>query len=179
MDTLKHGWMFTYLKIAELAELPQRVIDPLIAGRYGGQGICFVFHAQNATVWSLKDCASEMMRGEVTMATADECRKAFDSLLARLSDVDEQTRREIPRRTLSCHITDLGVTFLSTIGPDGAEPLAEAPPDAPRAQVRFSAKSEDVMAIAARPQSFARLWLTRRVRVDASFGDIAILRKFL
>jgi predicted lipid carrier protein YhbT len=114
------------------------------------------------------------------MATAEDCRKAFDSLLGRLSELDEQTRqRAIPNRTLSCHITDLGVTFLTRIGPDGAEPLAEAGPDAPRAQVRFSAKSDDVMAIAARPESFARLWFTRRVKVDASMADIVNLRKLL
>ena len=113
------------------------------------------------------------------MATAEECRKAFDSLLARLSELDEKTRREIPRRTLSCQVTDLKVTFVTTIGPDGAEPLVEAPPNAPRAQVRFSAKGDDVLAIAARPESFARLWLLRRVKVEASFGDLAILRKFL
>jgi predicted lipid carrier protein YhbT len=113
------------------------------------------------------------------MATADDCRKAFDSLLARLSELDEPTRSGLPDRTLSCHITDLGVTFLTKIGPAGAAPLAEAPPDAPRAQVRFSAKSGDVMTIAARPESFARLWLTRRVKVEASLSDIAILRKFL
>jgi predicted lipid carrier protein YhbT len=113
------------------------------------------------------------------MATAEECRKAFDSLLARLSDLDEQTRSGIPTRTLSCQITDLGVTFVTTIGSEGAEPLVEAGPNTPRAQVRFSAKSAEVMTIAARPESFARLWLTRRVRVEASLGDIAILRKFL
>jgi predicted lipid carrier protein YhbT len=113
------------------------------------------------------------------MATADDCRKAFDSLLSRLSDLDPQTRQSIPNRTLSCQVTDLGVTFVTTIGPDGAQPLTLAPPGAPRAQVRFSAKSGDVMTIAARPESFARLWLTRRVKVDASLGDIAILRKFL
>jgi hypothetical protein len=113
------------------------------------------------------------------MATAEECRKAFDSLLARLSGLDEQTRRGIPLRTLSCQITDLSVTYVTTIGPAGAEPLELAGPDVPRAQVRFAAKSGDVMTIAARPEAFARLWLTRRVKVDASFADIAILRKFL
>jgi hypothetical protein len=113
------------------------------------------------------------------MATAEECRTAFDSLLARLSELDEQTRREIPHRTLSCQVTDLNVTFITQIGPDGAEPLVEAPPDAPRAQVRFSAKSGEVMSISAKPQSFARLWLLRKVKVEASLGDIAILRKFL
>jgi predicted lipid carrier protein YhbT len=122
---------------------------------------------------------SEHRQKEAMVATADDCREAFDSLLARLSDLDERTRREIPTRTLSCHITDLGVTFLTTIGSDGAQPLAEAPAGAPRAQVRFSAKSGDVMTVAARPESFARLWLTRRVKVDASLGDLAILRKFL
>jgi len=114
------------------------------------------------------------------MATAEECRKTLDALLARLSEMDAQTRvAKLADRTLSCRVTDLGVTFTTRLGPDGAGPLTEASPDAPRAQIRFSGKSDEVVAIATDPGSFARAWITGRVKVEGSFTDLLSLRKLL
>ena len=133
--------MFTSRQVVEFAKLPQRLIhsrfasdrDQLRDQLFGWA--CFVVHAQNATVcWLALDAAnlSDNDHGsEVTMATAEECRKALDALLARLSDMDDQTRAaKLADRTLSCHITDLGVTFLTKLGRHGADPLTEAGPGA-------------------------------------------------
>jgi len=114
------------------------------------------------------------------MATAEECRTALEALTSRLTQMDEQTRAaKLADRTLSCQVTDLGVTFLTRLGAHGADPVVAAPPGAPRAQIRFSARSDDVLAISADPGSFAKAWFTGRIRVEGSVLDLLNLRKLL
>ena len=114
------------------------------------------------------------------MATAEECRKALESLTARISEMNPADRAaQLADRTLSCKVSDLGVVFLTRLGPDGADPvrLAAAADDA--AQIRFTASSDDVLAIAADPGSFARAWLTGRLKVEGNLLDLLRLRKLL
>jgi hypothetical protein len=117
---------------------------------------------------------------EDDMATADECRKALESLLGRIADMDPAERAaNFPERTLSARVPDLGVLFATRIGPHGVDPVEEAPPDSPAAQVRFTANSDDLVSIAADPASFARAWLTGKLKVEANVFDLLRLRKFL
>ncbi|MDX6339585.1 MAG: hypothetical protein QOG05_6925 [Streptosporangiaceae bacterium] len=114
------------------------------------------------------------------MATAEECRTALEALAGRLADVDPQKRAAIlADRSLSCTVTDLGITFVTKLGPDGAGPVTEAGPDDPPAQVRFSASGDELLAVAGDPKRFARSWLTGRVKVGASLTDLLRLRKLL
>lgn len=114
------------------------------------------------------------------MATAQECRAALDRLTGRISEMDAQDRAtHLADRTMSCRVTDLGVTFVTRLGKDGASPVAEAAADAPRAQIRFAAASDQVMAVADDPGSFARAWLTGRIKVEGSMMDLLRLRKLL
>ena len=114
------------------------------------------------------------------MATAEECRTALEALAGRLSEVDPQKRAAIlADRTLSCTVTDLGVTFVTKLGPDGASPVTEASPGDPPAQVRFSAPSGELLAISGDPKRFVRSWLSGKVKVSASLSDILRLRKLL
>jgi hypothetical protein len=114
------------------------------------------------------------------MATAAECRKALESLTGRLSEMDAKDRAaKLADRTLSCRVSDLGVTFLTRLGPNGADPIVEAKAGASAAQIRFTAKSDDVVAIGEDPGGFARAWLTGRVRVEGSIMDLLQLRKLI
>ena len=114
------------------------------------------------------------------MATADECRKALESLLGRITEMDPADRAaNFPERTMSCRVPDLGLLFVTRLGPDGAAPVEEAAPGGPPAQVRFTANSDDLVAIAGDPASFARAWLTGRLKIEASVFDLLRLRKFL
>jgi hypothetical protein len=114
------------------------------------------------------------------MATADECRVALESLTGRLSEMDEQVRQaKLIDRTLSCRVSDLGVMYLTRLGPHGADPVKEAGDRSPTAQIRFTAKSDDVVAIAKDPGSFARAWLSGRLKVEGSFLDLLHLRRLL
>jgi hypothetical protein len=114
------------------------------------------------------------------MATADECRKALETLLGRIAELDPADRAaNFPERTVSCRVPDLGLLFVSRIGPNGADPVEEAAPGSLPAQVRFTANSDDLVSIAGDPASFARAWLTGRLKVQASVFDLLRLRKFL
>ena len=114
------------------------------------------------------------------MATAEECRQALEDLTGRIAEMDEADRHAyLVDREISCKVSDLGVTFVTRIGPNGATPVLEANGSEPPAQVRFTAKSDDLIAIAADPTSIARAWLTGRLKVEASIWDILRLRKVL
>jgi predicted lipid carrier protein YhbT len=114
------------------------------------------------------------------MATAEECRAALENLTARISQMDAKDRAaHLADRTLSCRVTDLGVTFVTRLGADGASPVTEAPSGAAPAQIRFSAKSDEVLAVAADPGSFARAWLGGRLKVEGNVFDLLRLRKLM
>jgi hypothetical protein len=115
-----------------------------------------------------------------TMATAEECRKALETLTSRLSEMGPEDRAaHLVDRVISCRVDDLGLTFLIRLGPDGAGPVTEATGGEPPAQVRFTAKSDDLLKIADDPGSFARAWLTGRLKIEASVFDLLRLRKLL
>ena len=119
------------------------------------------------------------------MATAEECRKALESLLGRITAMDPVDRAaNFPERTMSCRVPDLGLVFATRIGPRGMDPVEmdpveEAAPGSPPAQVRFTANSDDLVSIAGDPASFARAWLTGKLKVEANIFDLLRLRKFL
>ncbi len=114
------------------------------------------------------------------MATQEQCRKALESLTGRLSspEVLERAAR-LGEKTLSCRVTDLGVTFITKLTPHGAEPVTEATGSTPPAQIRVIASSDHVVAIADSPADFAKAWLTGRLRVEGSIKDLLQLRKLL
>jgi len=105
---------------------------------------------------------------------------ALESLTSRITDMDEQVRQaKLIDRTLSCRVSDLGVTYLTRLGAHGADPVKEAAPGSPSAQIRFTAKSDDVVAISKDPGSFARAWLSGKLKVEGSFLDLLHLRRLL
>ena len=114
------------------------------------------------------------------MATAEECHKALEGLTARISDMGSEDRAAfLAHRTLSCEIPDLGMTFITKLSPDGAELVREAGPGDAAAQVRFVADSDVVVSIANDPGSFARAWLTGRLKIHANVFDLLRLRKLM
>lgn len=114
------------------------------------------------------------------MATAEECRKALETLTGRLSELDDASRTtHLVDRAISCRVPDLGVTFVTRLGPDGADPVTEADIGASPAQVRFTAASDDLLALAGDPRGFARAWLTGRLKVEASVFDLLRLRRLM
>jgi hypothetical protein len=114
------------------------------------------------------------------MATAEECRQALESLTGRLSGMDAADRANyLVDRDLSCTVDDLGVTFVTHLGPDGAGPVTLANGSSAQAQVRFATTSDELLAIAADPGTIPRAWLSGRLKIEASIPDLFRLRKLL
>lgn len=114
------------------------------------------------------------------MATAEECRAALESLTGRIAEMDAKDREaHLADRTLSCRVTDLGVTFATTLGRHGSDGVRIVANGSPPAQVRFTADSNTVVAIARDPGSFMRAWLSGQLKVQGSVFDLLRLRKLL
>jgi hypothetical protein len=114
------------------------------------------------------------------MATVEECRTALEKLTGRIAEMDADDRaRNLVDRTMSCRVPDLGVTFLTRLSPQGAEPVRLAEEGAPAAQVRFIADSDVVVGVAADPGTFMKAWLSGRLKVQGSVFDLIHLRKLM
>jgi hypothetical protein len=114
------------------------------------------------------------------MATVEECREALQALIGRLGEMDEKNRSSFfSNRSMSCYVTDLGVTFLATFTDQGAEPVKEVGPDEPPADIKLTANSDDVVSLAATPANIARMWMAGRVKIQASIRDLLALRRLL
>jgi predicted lipid carrier protein YhbT len=114
------------------------------------------------------------------VATAEECRQALDSLTGRISELGPEERAEhLVDREVSCHVTDLDVTFVTRLGAAGADPVRLMNGQDGKAQIRLAARSDDLVTLAADPGSFGRAWLTGKLKIEASIFDLFRLRKLL
>jgi len=114
------------------------------------------------------------------MATVEECRTALDSLIGRIAEMDAKDKEShLLDRTLSVRVPDASVTFVTRLGQHGADPVRQADGGTPTAQVRFTANSDVIVAIAADPGTFMRAWLSGRLRVQASVFDLLHLRRLM
>ena len=110
------------------------------------------------------------------MATVEECRDALVRLSGALARLDANKRESaIAERSVSAYVTDLDVMFHGRLDGDGFHDITTDP--APRAQLRLSMASGDLVALADGDLSFGTAWSHGRLKVDASFGDILRLRK--
>ncbi|MFE9936784.1 SCP2 sterol-binding domain-containing protein [Streptomyces hirsutus] len=115
------------------------------------------------------------------MATIEECRAA----LGRLSDSMQRTEGDVRAtaamdRSVSCHVTDLDVTFAGRLT-GGRIEVHDTLEGAPReqAQVRLAMKGDDLLALVDGELHFARAWGSGRVKLEAGLRDLLHLRKLL
>ena len=188
MYLFQDGDMFLGRPAEEAAQARHRVIHSLVTGdrclSHGPFGIkvlifawVFVSHVLYPPAGTLP---SDADKSEAHMATAEECREALQTLTGRLAEMDPQDRSSFfSNRSFSCYVTDLGITFITRITASGAEPVKEAGPDEPPADIRLIASSDDTVALAATPANIARMWMSGRVKIQASLRDLLALRRLL
>lgn len=112
------------------------------------------------------------------MATSQEVAVAVHALVARVAEVDRAVRvRFIVERTVSCHVSDLGVLWSARLCQDGLCDVADTGDD--RAQVRFAVGSDDLLALADGRLLVAVAWAAGRLKVQASPLDLLRLRALL
>jgi hypothetical protein len=113
------------------------------------------------------------------MTSAEECRTALQKLAGRLSELSPAEREQyFGNRTISVTVPDLGITYVTVLGA-GDDPVREAAPGEPPADMRLTANSDEVVALAGQPMNIARAWMSGRVKIEASMKDLFRLRRLL
>ncbi|MEU1010624.1 sterol-binding protein [Streptomyces sp. NPDC005890] len=124
------------------------------------------------------------------MATMEECRRALGKLSDNMQGAEGEVRAAAALdRSVSCHITDLDVTFIGRLTGGRIEvddTLPGPPPDSvrgdphrERAQIRLAMAGDDLVALVNGELNFATAWGSGRVRLEASLLDLFRLRKLL
>jgi hypothetical protein len=113
------------------------------------------------------------------MNSAEECREALQKLAGRLAELSPADREQyFGNRTISVTIPDLGVTYITRLG-TGDDPVREVQPGEPPADIRLTANSNEVVALAQQPMNIARSWMTGKIKIEASMKDLFRLRRLL
>ncbi|MGW5972425.1 SCP2 sterol-binding domain-containing protein [Streptomyces sp. NPDC055186] len=115
------------------------------------------------------------------MATIEECRAALSRLSDHMRHAEGNVRAAAAmERSVSCHITDLDVTFVGRLtgGRIAVHDTLEGPPRE-KAQLRLAMKGDDLLALVDGELHFARAWASGRVRLEAGLLDLFHLRKLL
>jgi len=113
------------------------------------------------------------------MNSAQECQEALQKLVGRLADLSPAEREEyFGNRSISVTIPDLGITYVTRLG-NGDDPVREAKPDEPPADIKLTANSDEVVALADSPANIARSWVAGRIKIEASVKDLFRLRRLL
>jgi predicted lipid carrier protein YhbT len=115
------------------------------------------------------------------VASEAECDKAFSTLADLLARVDPETRTKyVLDRTVSCRVTDLGLTWCGRVCDEGVIDVLTVPSDdEPKAQVRLSVGSDDLLALIEGRLTVPAAVATGRLRVQANPLDLLRLGSFL
>lgn len=111
------------------------------------------------------------------MASEEECEAALRTLVDALATLDPEVRRKhLVNRSVSLRVTDLDRTWTGDLTEDGLVGLRT---DAPKAQVRLSVGSDDLVALVEGRLAVPTAVATGRIRVQASPFDLLRLSAFL
>ncbi len=112
------------------------------------------------------------------MTSVEECQQALERLAERLADVDEDSRRDHAfDRSLSAYVPDLDVTFRGELRDGHLHDISTEP--APKAQIRLTANSDDLVALTDGRLGFGGAWLSGRIKVEAGVRDLLKLKSML
>jgi hypothetical protein len=112
------------------------------------------------------------------VATMDECMKALRGILG---DLAANPAAEGLDRSLSCRLTDLDQVVLGRLSSGAVRDLQPMPdgPSVPKADIRLTMTSDDLVALTDGRLSFGPAWATGRVKLEAGLRDLLRLRKLL
>jgi hypothetical protein len=112
------------------------------------------------------------------MATIDECTTALQGVLGPIAS---SKAAEGLDRSLSCRLTDLDQVLLGRLTAGAVRGLHAVPdgPAVPRADIRLTMTSDDLLALTGGELSFAKAWSSGRLRLEAGIRDILRLRSVL
>ena len=112
------------------------------------------------------------------MATVTQVEQVLGEFAERLAQLDPNTRAMLPaRRTIEARCPDLDLVVHAEWRNGRIDVLDVAPNG--RAQIRISARSDDVVAMANGELTFGEAYATSRIRIDAPITDLLRLRAVL
>jgi hypothetical protein len=112
------------------------------------------------------------------VATMDQCMTALKGILGDLAANPAAAGLD---RSLSCRLTDLDQVVLGRLGSGAVRDLQVVPdgPAVPRADIRFTMTSDDLVALTDGQLQFGKAWASGRVKLEAGLRDLLRLRKLL
>jgi hypothetical protein len=112
------------------------------------------------------------------VATMDECMTALKGILG---DIAANPAAAGLDRSLSCRLTDLDQVVLGRLSGGSVRdvrPVADGP-SVPKADIRLTMSSDDLIAMTDGQLHFGKAWASGRVKLEAGLRDILRLRKIL
>ena len=112
------------------------------------------------------------------MATIDQCIKALEGILGDLAKNPAAAGLD---RSLSCRLTDLDEVVLGRLSSGAVRDLHVVPhgPEVPKADIRLTMTSDDLVALTEGDLNFGQAWVSGRVKLEAGLRDMLRLRKLL
>jgi putative sterol carrier protein len=112
------------------------------------------------------------------VATMEQC---MTSLKGILGDLAANPAAEGLDRSLSCRLTDLDQIVLGRLGSGSVRDLKVQPygPEVPKADIRLTMTSDDLVAMTDGDLHFGKAWASGRVKLEAGLRDLLRLRKLL
>jgi putative sterol carrier protein len=112
------------------------------------------------------------------MATIDECTTALRGVLGPIAS---SKAAEGLDRSLSCRLTDLDQVLLGRLATGAVRDLHAVPdgPSVPKADIRLTMTSDDLLALTSGQLSFTPAWASGRVKLEAGLRDMLRLRSML
>jgi hypothetical protein len=108
----------------------------------------------------------------------DECLKAVKGILGDIAAHEAAAGLD---RTLSCRLTDLQEVVLGRLSSGSVRDLRVVTdgPDVPKADIRLTMTSDDLIAMTDGRLHFGKAWASGKVKLEAGLRDILRLRKIL
>jgi hypothetical protein len=112
------------------------------------------------------------------VATTDEC---ITALQGALGPIASNKAAEGLDRSLSCRLTDLGQVLVGRLTTGAVRDLRAVPddPSLPKADIRLTMTSDDLLALTRGEVSFAKAWSSGRLKLDAGIRDLLRLRSLI
>jgi putative sterol carrier protein len=112
------------------------------------------------------------------MATVEDCRAALEKLAKRMADHAAASKQRLDfDRSIACRVTDLNVAFHGQLS--GGEILGLTDGDDPRAKIKLTSSSDDLVALVNGQLNMTQAWTSGRIKIDAGVMDLLKLRKLL
>jgi putative sterol carrier protein len=112
------------------------------------------------------------------VATIDECITALQGVLGPIAS---NKAAEGLDRSLSCRLTDLGQVLVGRLASGAVRDLRAVSddPTLPKADIRLTMTSDDLLALTRGELSFAKAWSSGRLKLDAGIRDLLRLRSVI